>query len=318
MVDSQLKEDTGDFFRDTNAARYPSYPMEPAFRAIHALQPTYDMQSVDVVGCGSTLGNLMRFARSEHRVFRFDVDVLHDTVIFIRKEKSPTELLQDVRGFGHTFPEAYTSWDSEVRNSRSHQRVIGYEFGGLKMLVRTETDGYVRQDPPKLSSAIARNVQSFEGTTDSLDNLAVSNDSPSIHGPLVCKMRGDRISQKQIFDIKTRGIAREFDMDEALPRLWLNQTPKFLIAYHRRGLFNRPQVRDVKAEIDEWEKSNAAVLACFHAVLARIVNVVRESDQQQQQYEVSWDGKGPLLVTLQTEPRRALSPETMGHFGESE
>jgi len=95
------------------------------------------MQSVDVVGCGSTLGNLLRFAGSSSlsKPFRFDVDVVGDAVLFIRKEKSPTELIQDLQGYGHTFPEAYTTWDLEVKNSCSHQRVVQYDFGGLNFLV---------------------------------------------------------------------------------------------------------------------------------------------------------------------------------------
>ncbi|OBT60337.1 hypothetical protein VE03_10357 [Pseudogymnoascus sp. 23342-1-I1] len=143
-VDTKLKPDSGHVFRDINAARYASYPLEPAFRSLRAMQPDHDIQAVDIVGCGSTIGNLLRFARSESRPFRFDVDVIGDTVLFIRRENSPTELISDLRGYGHTFPEAYTTWDSEVRGSCSHQRIIQYEFGGLTFLIRTETDGYVR------------------------------------------------------------------------------------------------------------------------------------------------------------------------------
>jgi hypothetical protein len=144
--DAQLKPDSGDVFRDINAAHYPSYPVEPALRSILALQPDFDFQSVDVVGCGSTIGNLLRFAGSTAKPFRFDVDVIGDTVFFVRRENSPTELIKDVRGYGHTFPENYTSWEPETRGSVSHQRIIQYEFGGLRFLVRSETDGYVR-DP---------------------------------------------------------------------------------------------------------------------------------------------------------------------------
>lgn len=107
--DEKLKPDSGDVFRDMNAARYSSFPLEPGLRSLRALQPYYDFQAVDIVGCGSTLGNLLRFARSESRAFRFDVDVIGDVVLFVRRENSPTELINDLRGYGHTFPEAYTT-----------------------------------------------------------------------------------------------------------------------------------------------------------------------------------------------------------------
>jgi hypothetical protein len=88
------------------------------------MQPHYNLQVVDIVGCGSTIGNLLRCARSESKTFRFDVDVIGDTLLLVRKESSPKELITNLQGYGHAFPEAYTRWDSEVRNSCCHQHII--------------------------------------------------------------------------------------------------------------------------------------------------------------------------------------------------
>jgi hypothetical protein len=63
-----------DVFWEINAAHYP-YPTEPTLRSILALQHDFDLQSVDVVGCGSAVGNLRRIAGSKTKPFRFDVDV---------------------------------------------------------------------------------------------------------------------------------------------------------------------------------------------------------------------------------------------------
>lgn len=297
----QLKQDEGDFFRDINAAHYPSYPVEPAIRSIIALQPDFDLQSVDFVGCGSTIGNLLRFAGSQTKPFRFDVDVVGDTILFVRRENSPTELIKDVRGYGHTFPEGYTTWDSDSRRSVSHQRIIRYEFGGLRLLVRTETDGYLKRAGDQVINLLAS-----QGTLESdIGNVNMSSSSPSTTQKLQLKMQGHKVSQEQIFDIKTRSQQNIFDMEEILPRLWLNQTSKFLLAYHRYGLFDQPEVKDVRHLVIGWQKDNSGLLGRFHAILRRIVDVVRDSDEQQ--LEVSWDGQGPLLITKQVgKGRRAL------------
>ncbi|KAE9364907.1 hypothetical protein N431DRAFT_549309 [Stipitochalara longipes BDJ] len=303
----QLKQDEGDFFRDINAAHYPSYPMEPAMRSILALQPNFDLQSVDLVGCGSTIGNLLRFAGSQTKPFRFDVDVVGDTILFVRRENSPTELIKDVRGYGHTFPENYTTWDSDSRRSVSHQRMIRYEFGGLRFLVRTETDGYVKDPRDQRIKSLA----SQSPLEDSIAKVSISSSSPSASQKLQLKMQGHKVPQEQIFDIKTRAQQNVFDMEEILPRLWLNQTSKFLLAYHRYGLFNQPEVKDVRQLVLDWQKNNPGLLSRFHAVLRRIVDVVRDSDEQQ--LEVSWDGQGPLLITKQVgEGRRSLPPDLRG------
>lgn len=307
--DPQLKPDSEDVFRDINAARYASYPLEPAFRSLQAMQPHYNLQTVDLVGCGSTIGNLLRFAGSKSKPFRFDVDVVGDAVLFIRKETSPTELIPDLNGYGHTFPEAYTTWDSEVQSSCSHQRIIQYDFGGLKCLVRTETDGYVKADDAKAPSSLAKSANQLS-LNDALGTMAVSSSEVAPDQELQLKTQGMRIRQDQIFDIKTRASYKPFDMNEILPRLWVNQTSKFLIAYHRSGLFDKPEVKDVRQEVLQWENDNAALLARFHAVVKRIVDVVRDSDQQQ--CEVSCDGQGPLVVTKQIgEGRRALPSDLL-------
>lgn len=109
-------------------------------------QPQFSLDDVDVFGCGSTLGNLLRFARKFKHSFKFEVDVVGKTVFFVRRENSPTEVLHDVKGYGHSFPEAYTTWDADVKNSESHQRLVQYSFGGLNMIVRSESDGYFKGD----------------------------------------------------------------------------------------------------------------------------------------------------------------------------
>jgi hypothetical protein len=282
--------------------------MEPMFRSLQTMQPDHDLQAVDIVGCGSTLGNLLRFARSESKPFRFDVDAIGETVIFVRRESSPTELITGLYGYGHTFPEAYTRWDSEVWNSCSHQPIIQYDFGGLTFLVRTETDAYVREAGAKTSSSVTNPINQLP-LDDAFEAMAVRSTGASDSFQLELKMQGMKVNQDQIFDIKTRASHKSFDMNEILPRLWLNQTPKFLIAYHQSGLFNKPKVEDVWQGVTQWENDNSALLARFHAVVKRIVDVVRDSDQQQ--YEVSWDGQGPLCVTKQIGGRRALSPYSL-------
>lgn len=309
VEDSQLKPDSGDVFRDINAAHYPSYPTEPALRSILALQPGFDLQSVDVVGCGSTIGNLLRFAGSKTKPFRFDIDVVGDTVFFVRRENSPTEVIKDVRGYGHTFPENYTSWEAETRGSISHQRIIQYEFGGLRFLVRSETDGYIR-DPNSATIKTSADQSSLE---EVLTTMAMADSTPSPGQKLQLKSQGRIIPQEQIFDIKTRAQQNIFDMEEILPRLWVNQTSKFLLAYHRYGMFDNPEVDDVRQLVLNWQKVNSGLLGRFHAVIKRIVDVVRDSEEQQ--VEASWDGQGPLLITKQIgEGRRALPSELHHHW----
>lgn len=275
------------------------------------MEPQFHLQSVDVVGCGSTIGNLLRFASSQSKPFRFDVDVVGDTVLFVRRENSPTELITDLQGYGHTFPEAYTAWDSEVRNSCSHQRLVHYDFGGLKFLVRSETDGYVKD--PRLDLVKGAQATEPQSLEDALGGVALGQSVVDAGQKLEVRLQGKKIPQNLIFDLKTRASYKQFDMNEILPRLWVNQTSKFLIAYHQFGVFDNPKLEDVRAQILDWENCNSDLLARFHAIVKRIVDAVRDSKDQQ--CEVSSDGEGLLRITKQIgEGRRALPSDVVQSF----
>lgn len=275
------------------------------------MQPNFDQQSVDVVGCGSTIGNLLTFAGSQSKPFRFDVDVVGDTVLFVRKEKSPTELISDHRGYGHTFPEAYTALDSDVRKSCSHQRIVQYEFGGLKFLVRSETDGYLKE--PALNVSTTPKLAESQSLDDVLGAFPLGPTFVDPGQELEVRLQGTKVPQSRIFDIKTRASSTEFNMEEIVPRLWVNQTSKFLIAYHKYGKFDNPKVEDVRSKVLEWEARNSNLLAKFHATVSRIVEAVRSSEDQQ--CEVSWSGQGPLLISKQVgQGRRALPADVMQLF----
>jgi hypothetical protein len=288
--DEALEQDKGDFYRDSNAARFPTYPTEPAVRALLTVNSYVDLGVIDIMACASTLGNLFRFSRSIPSVFRFNAEMIGNTVFLIRKENSPTELIKDVKGYGHTFPAAYTKWDDGLEKSTSHQRVITYDFGGLQCLVRFGCDGYIKNPSLVLTSATA------VASADLPKPLLATSDIPVSGQQLQIENIGTQIDQEFIFEIKTRYIAHKVDMKDMIPKLWITQTPGFLEAnYDKPGIFLDPQIRDVKSDVDKWEKENASALSRFHAVLARIRDVVGEAVIGC--VEVSWQGSGPLKIT---------------------
>ena len=219
--------------------------MEPAIRALLTLRPKLDFSAVDVVGCASTLGNLLRFAGSQDKSFRFYAELVEDTLFLVRKEISPTELLEDVRGYGHTFPEAYTSWEASLKGSVSHQRLIKYSFGGLTCLVRSEADGYLRKKLPGSSERHERLAAEPDSRDDDISSILSATEAVPLgerttdpNASLTVKLGGCRIPQNAIFDLKTRSnydpvnecIRPQINMEEAYSRLWLSQIPNFIIA----------------------------------------------------------------------------------------
>ena len=291
----RLSQDEGDFHRDPNAARYSSYTLEPMIRALYAMRPDHASSAIDIVACGSTLGNLLRFCRSAEKKFYFDVEIVGNTLFLIRRENSPTELIPDVYGYGHTFPDEYTTWDSSVAGSTSHQRIIQYMLGGLRCLIRSETDGYL----PSLTSQNEESTNQAKSVLDKSDDLAdilasasekftVSETTPDSTLALQINRSAESIPQGAIFDLKTRTIKKVFDEEEILPRLWINQTPNFVLAYHTTGLFEKENIhiKDMRDPIKAWERRNGEALARLVTVLQKIREVARDTE----------DGKLDVMV----------------------
>ncbi|KAK7510213.1 uncharacterized protein IWZ02DRAFT_427691 [Phyllosticta citriasiana] len=257
----QLQEDAGVYFRDSNAARYPKHPTEPAVRAIFAMNPHFPSEKVDIFACGSTLGNLLRFVRKTERPFRFLVQVVGNTVFFVRHEHSPTETLQGVKGYGHTFPEAYTTWEGRTKGSESHQRIVQHDFAGLNCLVRFESDGYLKNLDPE-----------GEETDDEYPHLTIDTGTS-----LKMVTGGRKVAQNAVFDLKTRSTKR-IDQDvlgEEIQRLWLSQTPNFVLAYHDWGTFKDIRVDDIRKNIDVFENQHQEKLAQLATLLRKISTLAK-------------------------------------------
>ncbi|KAF2277902.1 uncharacterized protein EI97DRAFT_415643 [Westerdykella ornata] len=282
----QLREDEGEFFRDPNAARFPVHPTEPAVRTILKYAPGYPTSSINIFACGSTLGHLLRFVRHVDKPFRFKVELIGNTVFFARQENSPKELIRDIRGFGHTFPDAYTTWEADVKGSETHQRMIQYMFGGLKCIVRFECDGYFRpskSDDSAPESAIADvKPAADDDLAEALRVTSVSHDVQIIDGgdSLRIKTGGQEIPQSSIFDLKTRSgkYKKEIDMTDLLPMLYLKQIPNFIVAYHDgAGLFRPDDIKTLKLtdSLRRWEIENKAALQRLAILLHKLIDIAK-------------------------------------------
>ncbi|KAK4035309.1 hypothetical protein C8A01DRAFT_48458 [Parachaetomium inaequale] len=291
----RLKEDSGSYFRDKNAARYPKHPTEPAVVASLAADPTLPSK-LDIFACGSTLGNLLRFVRGQDKTFRMLAYKIHNTVFLVRRENSPTELIPGVRGYGHTFPEANTTWEPAVKGSASHQRLIRYTFGGLEVLVRFEADGYIKpksnppNSPSPTTTTTSNQTPTLEELTTDLSTTTVTPSplpTPSTTGTtLTITPAGTPIPHATLFDLKTRSIYTRDKKDhlaEELPRLWVSQIPIFILAYHTQGLFKKgdTEIRDVRGEVRVWEGKHRRDLARLAALLRWVRDVVAEVAEEE-------------------------------------
>jgi hypothetical protein len=264
-------------------------------QAVLTDKPEFNLANLDIIGCGSTMGNLLRFAREQDKPFRMLVEVVGNTVFLIRRENSPTEKLVGVYGYGHAFPEANTTWSKEVKGSMSHQRLIQYDFAGMKCLVRFEADGYL----PDLAPDVAKGPDEVnaddilasinEATISSIPRSPIDDDPKKLR----IERKGRHIPQAAVYDLKTRSIKKK-DVDtlgEEMARLWIAQIPNFILAYHKFGKFEDVRVQDVSEKVKQWEKDQQPALVKFANLLQMIVSFARSSESGRFEIEHGEGGK---------------------------
>jgi hypothetical protein len=263
--------------------------------------------SVDVFACKSTVDNLLRFVRGEDKPFRILVEKIGNTVFFVRREHSPTGLTAGVDGFGHAFPEAYTSWDPDTQGSSSNQRLIRYRFGGLDFVLKFEADGYIAGDY-KDGLQAQHIIDSQEASPmEQLEEMLVQADvsgHPVIVTDTLNISRGGRLmNQAQIFDLKTRSVrsSHEDHLAAELPRMWVAQVPKFILAYHLDGRFRDAdmEVRDVRGEVRKWEKDHRSELAHLAALIHRVIHMVSDRPEHKLELHHPADKIGTLELRAQ-------------------
>ncbi|EFX01641.1 geranylgeranyl pyrophosphate synthetase [Grosmannia clavigera kw1407] len=310
-----LSEDNGAYFRDINAGHYAAHPMEPTVVAGLAADPSLP-RSTDIVACGSTLGSLLRFLRGDDKPFRMLAEIVTGSLFLVRRERSPTELLQNVYGYGHSFPEAYTTWDPRVRGSTSHQRLIRYSFGHLDLAVRYEVDGYL-EDEEEQKKRTERQQTEETASASSVDDLVAGLDglstagsnekrgSPSSTSALTVVHGGSPVDRRCVIDIKTRS-ERKRELEDTialeLPRLWVRQIDNFVLAYHVRGTFHDVQVLPVRDRVRAWERhpEQRPALRRLAALLHRLVAATRTAPDQR--LEIVFAGRDSSHATSQNLP----------------
>ena len=252
-------------------------------RAIYEVHPKIVLDDIDVVICRNTMAKLFDFVTMNSKNFETEVEIIGDKAVFVRKERKNTEIIDGFRGFGHTFPEEYTRWDSGVKGSSSHHRVAECVFADLKYLLRFESDCYLAKkaasgkEAPPAGQGTKANLVETTALLSSGDALKLGESRPTTKGELVVRKGGREVDQAATVEIKTRAAHKVLEMDSVLPRLWISQTPNLITAYHRGGRFDDVRVLDVRKDISRWEERNAGNLRKLNTVIRRIIDTVQKT-----------------------------------------
>lgn len=284
---TRLIPDSGMVYIDQNTARNPRFPLESLLRALYTENPDFQICDIDLITDRNNIRKLLRFAQGSSREpFQIQVEIVGKTALLIRLEDKATDFIVGFKGYGHNFERAYTK---NEHGCTSYHRIIGYDFGGMRCIVRHETDGYV-------CDTASMNVS--DNLSGALKSLSISKAATATSNgdTLIVETDGKAVNAASLLEIKTRAITRRIDMNDVYPQLWISQTPKLVIAYHERGTFGIAQPQDVTNGIRLWEATNQNDLRRLACLLAKIVDVVKGIDSKKA--IVKYDGGVGLKVVM--------------------
>ncbi|PVI07211.1 hypothetical protein DM02DRAFT_496886, partial [Periconia macrospinosa] len=287
----RLNKDTGHIDAQ-NAARHPDSPLEPLFRALYVLNPSFDIASIDVVTDRNNIRKLLGFVDTRYtgykrEDFTIHIEVVNNTAIFCREETKTEEYIgpNEFRGYGDSFEKKYTI--RQVRGSTGHHRIISYRFGGLKFIVRHKTDGCVSVAGTKLSQQPASNqAPEVDDLSSILDSLSLSPECSdpgrtySDSSKLVIRKEGQAVSLSSTLEVKTRVAHRPLTFEDVISQLWVSHTPKLVRAYHTKGVFAVPKVEDVADQVKVWEDQNQKDLKTLTGLIRKIRDIVGENGRR--------------------------------------
>lgn len=275
----RVPKDEGDYFCDVNSVKWPKHPIEPAIRALFEHDEDFDPESIDIVTTNATIKCLFEYTTAGAESFKIEVERIGDTVFMLCRQASPTDLIQGICGYVFNFQDRYTAWDPSVKGSLSNQRMVRYDFYGLRFLVCFKSDGYLEDlahdeivystDQPPCEQQVDDDIDDSSQATSS---AATAEAKTADADALKIRRGGFVVPQKAIVDIKTRPAGGEGLIESNKQLLWARQTPTLVAAYHRYGKFDNIEIQNLKDDIEAWESENETTLSRLGRLFRRIIS----------------------------------------------
>ncbi|CAG8953515.1 hypothetical protein HYFRA_00009971 [Hymenoscyphus fraxineus] len=295
-----------DNIRKPPCKRSPAAAVDPLFQSLLHMHPEFNMSSVDIATDRNSLRKLLGFSAGITDQWRLEVDMIDDTLFFSQWEEFRQRLIngQQDSGYGHSLEDNVTQKPTSMEDCMHYERVVQYELGGLRCLVRYEADAFIdTEESPDID----------ERTTDEL--LAPKPSKPVLKPPykLVHVIpRGRLVDPTSMVEIKSHKTPK-FNYSKALPQLWFAQTKFICAARHEDGLVSETlEVRDMSEELEKWRIQSQDNLKNMMKIIKEIKEITREFRKCTVIYRVV-DGRKCLSV-FQRRSEFAIRPKVVETF----
>ncbi|KAI1783569.1 hypothetical protein LXA43DRAFT_1131139 [Ganoderma leucocontextum] len=295
----------------------------PLFRAVDVIaeenaDTSLDWGSIDIITDRNGLRKLMRWLQYSW-------------------EKRTRENAEPPKsGCGINFERESTRPTKGCDRSTGHHRIVQYNMGGLKIIVRCEVDacipGPASEATTSTTRATASRTTSTHTTSSNLDDLSdmlsglnvsrgtsTSTTSPTTQSAdLTVIHAGIQRPQSSMVELTTRSAryVDQFDWAEQYPQLFLSDVPHLFLAVHERGVFQRIKKHELGTTEFRRVENDTKIQKGFRqlvAVLRTVQSLVKEHGARGRLSLVCRDGR--LEVFERTSDQGAVPDSDLERFG---
>lgn len=214
--------------------------------------------------------------------FRIEVELIHYTLFLTRWELNSVTKITDAmnHGYGYEFEKAFTAVEQGLQGSSGHYRIVQYDLGGIKCLVRCETDAFLLDGSSSVEITINESdaerptkrhkITDIGEPTFSESQVLESTKGPA--GGIKVVQGGQLVPRSSIIEIKSCNKDINHKMREVVPQLWFSQTAYLFIGRHKKGLMANVEQVATGPLLQKWEMEQQDQLKKLVALIEKIKN----------------------------------------------
>ncbi|KAI4630888.1 hypothetical protein J4E83_002412 [Alternaria metachromatica] len=229
-VPLKLEPDTGRYYIDQHVAKVPRSQFEPLFQALTVMKPSKRFDDVDVLVARGSMTALITYVKNVScQPFALTLHVVGNTLIVGRRLRSG--MAGSTNGsYGRNFEAAWTTQlEPDLQDAEGHHHTIQYDFGGLNIVVRAETDAYMPDEQPSRNEIEEMLAKSTSYPEPEIANTTIrleSSDSTTV------LLAGKSISHSKTMELKSNNQSKPLD------QIWVGRTSRWSLGTNKDGVFS--------------------------------------------------------------------------------
>jgi len=268
------------------------------------MEPTYSFRHVSLVTDRNSLRKLLTFLsdRSSEN-WDIEVELVHNTLFLTRWEKNYNLLFSGSfnSGFGHSFESEFLGYENGMEESCSHHRMVEYEIGGMKWVVRFEADGYSVDTHQDNEAKIAT----------SMDNLCLEDATPMMLEGVSVVRKGYLVPPSSIIEVKCRSGNRTVGRNDTL-QCYISQTKHLFVGGHKDGVVHQVNKTDLSSNLEAWERGHEAELGKLLTLVEKLGKIAKGFDSRKYRLTYNRSETPKALMILKShEKGLSLSAEAI-------